>query len=74
MGRWLGIPEDFLMRHPFPGPGLAVRTIGPVKEEYLDILRRAHSVLERVLKEEGVYNELWQAFRCSRCEKCGCKR
>jgi len=33
-----------------------------VKEEYLDILRRAHSVLERVLKEEGVYNELWQAF------------
>ena len=62
MGRWLGIPEDFLMRHPFPGPGLAVRTIGPVKEEYLDILRRAHSVLERVLKEEGVYNELWQAF------------
>jgi len=40
MGRWLGIPEDFLMRHPFPA-GLAVRIVGPVKEEYLDILRRA---------------------------------
>jgi len=39
-----------------------VRIVGPVKEEYLDILRRAHSVLERVLKEQGIYNNLWQAF------------
>ncbi|WP_018963877.1 glutamine-hydrolyzing GMP synthase [Coprothermobacter platensis] len=62
MGKWLGIPEDFLMRHPFPGPGLAVRIVGPVKEEYLDISRRADRVLERVLKEEGVYSDLWQAF------------
>jgi GMP synthase (glutamine-hydrolysing) len=62
IGKWLGIPEDFLMRHPFPGPGLAVRIVGAVNEDNLDITRRAHTVLERVLKEEGVYNDLWQAF------------
>ncbi|NPV88125.1 glutamine-hydrolyzing GMP synthase [Coprothermobacteraceae bacterium] len=61
-GSWLGIDREFLMRHPFPGPGLAVRIIGPVTEEALSIERRAHALLDQILMEEGVYYDVWQAF------------
>jgi len=58
----LGLPKKLVERHPFPGPGLAVRIIGEVTEEKLRIVREASSIVEEVLKEEGLYNEVWQAF------------
>lgn len=62
VGRELGLPESLICRHPFPGPGLAVRILGPVTAERLEILRAADHLFMQVLHEEGLYREIWQAF------------
>ncbi|HAA63704.1 MAG TPA: GMP synthase (glutamine-hydrolyzing), partial [Thermoanaerobacter sp.] len=58
----LGIPEEILYRQPFPGPGLAVRILGEVIEEKLEILRQADSIVLREMKKFGWYNKVWQSF------------
>jgi GMP synthase (glutamine-hydrolysing) len=62
LGKTLGMPEHILMRHPFPGPGLAVRILGSVTEGRLDLLRRADRIFIDMLHEEGHYDKVWQAF------------
>ena len=62
VGRELNIPEEFIERHPFPGPGLAVRILGPVDQEKLDILQEADNIYIDAIKDAGIYNEIWQAF------------
>lgn len=62
LGRSLGIPDHILNRHPFPGPGLAVRIIGEVSKEKIDILRRVDHIFIQELKREGLYDSVWQAF------------
>ena len=62
VGRQLNIPEEFIVRHPFPGPGLAVRILGEVSEEKLEILREADDIFITSIKEEGIYKSIWQAF------------
>ncbi|TFG11026.1 MAG: glutamine-hydrolyzing GMP synthase [Promethearchaeota archaeon] len=62
IGLKLGLPEDIVNRHPFPGPGLAVRIIGAVDKDHLDILREADAILIEEIKNAGIYNRLWQAF------------
>jgi GMP synthase (glutamine-hydrolysing) len=58
----LGMPERLVWRQPFPGPGLAIRVIGDVTAERLDILRRADAVLQDEIRAAGLYRELWQSF------------
>lgn len=58
----LGIPDEILYRQPFPGPGLAVRIVGEVTEEKLEILRLADSIVQREMKRFGWYNKVWQSF------------
>ena len=62
VGLSLNIPEDFIERHPFPGPGLAVRIIGEVTKEKLDLLCEADEIFINEIKAAGVYNNIWQAF------------
>ena len=62
LGRELGLPEHFIERHPFPGPGLAIRCPGPVTREKLDILREADAVYLDEIRKAGLYNAIWQAF------------
>ena len=62
LGRELGLPEDVINRQPFPGPGLAIRIIGEITPERLDILRKADAIVREVIKERGLYNEIWQSF------------
>lgn len=62
VGRALDIPEEFIERHPFPGPGLAVRIIGPVDNEKLNILREADDIFINTIKNYNLYNKIWQAF------------
>lgn len=62
IGRILGLPDYILKRHPFPGPGLAVRVIGEVTKEKLDILREADSIVVEEIKRAGLYDNVWQAF------------
>ena len=62
LGRELGLHDDFVSRHPFPGPGLAVRCPGEITREKLDILREADAVYLDSIRKEGLYNEIWQAF------------
>ncbi|GHS88563.1 GMP synthase [glutamine-hydrolyzing] [Campylobacterota bacterium] len=62
LGVELGLPEDMVHRHPFPGPGLAVRIMGEVRRESLDILRKADAILLDELKSGGYYRRVWQAF------------
>ncbi len=62
LGRELGIPEAFIERHPFPGPGLAIRVPGAVDKEKCDILRKADVIYLEEIKNAGLYNEIWQAF------------
>ncbi len=62
IGRRLGIPEHILKRHPFPGPGLAIRIIGEVTKERLEILREADSIVVEEIKKHGFYDKVWQAF------------
>ncbi len=62
VGKLLGVPDSILQRHPFPGPGLAVRVIGAVSQERCDILRKADSIFIEELKAAGLYDKVWQAF------------
>jgi GMP synthase (glutamine-hydrolysing) len=62
LGRELGMPEEIINRHPFPGPGLAIRIIGEVTAERCNILRKADAIVLEEIKKSGLYNELWQAF------------
>ncbi len=62
VGRELSIPEEFIERHPFPGPGLAVRILGDITREKLDILREADDIFIDGIKKAGLYNKIWQAF------------
>ncbi|MDA4135821.1 MAG: glutamine-hydrolyzing GMP synthase [Thaumarchaeota archaeon] len=62
LGVLLGLPAKVLQRHPFPGPGLAVRIIGEVTPDKLRVCRQSNKVVEDVLVEEGVYNKVWQGF------------
>jgi GMP synthase (glutamine-hydrolysing) len=62
LGELLGIPREILVRHPFPGPGLAVRIIGEVNEERLSIIRKASRIVEEIIRRHGLYEKVWQAF------------
>jgi GMP synthase (glutamine-hydrolysing) len=62
LGRELGLPERFIGRHPFPGPGLAIRCPGEITREKLEILRRADAVFIDQIRRHGLYDEIWQAF------------
>jgi GMP synthase (glutamine-hydrolysing) len=62
VGRELGLPEDWVWRHPFPGPGLAIRVIGEVTRERLDVLRHADAIFIEELRRAGLYREIGQAF------------
>jgi GMP synthase (glutamine-hydrolysing) len=62
LGRELGLPEGFVGRHPFPGPGLAIRCPGPITREKLDILRIADEIYLDEIRRAGLYDEIWQAF------------
>ena len=62
VGRELGLPEEMIGRHPFPGPGLGIRVLGPVSADKLDVLRKADAIYLEEIREAGLYNEIWQAF------------
>ncbi|PNR93758.1 GMP synthase [Petrotoga sp. HWH.PT.55.6.1] len=62
VGEILGLPREILYRHPFPGPGLAIRIIGEINEEKLTILKKVDSIFIKTLKETGWYDKVWQAF------------
>jgi GMP synthase (glutamine-hydrolysing) len=62
LGAQLGLPSDILWRHPFPGPGLAVRCLGELTEPRLDVLRRADAIVQEEVKASGLYPSLWQVF------------
>ena len=62
LGRELGLPDVFVGRHPFPGPGLAIRCPGPVTREKLEILRRADDIYIDEIRKAGLYDTIWQAF------------
>ncbi len=62
VGRRLGLPESAIRRHPFPGPGLAVRILGEVTRERLDVLRQADAIVVEEIRRAGLYDDLWQAF------------
>ncbi|MCJ7801914.1 MAG: glutamine-hydrolyzing GMP synthase [Candidatus Marinimicrobia bacterium] len=62
VGRELGLSEKLLNRHPFPGPGLAVRILGSITQQRIDILQEADDIYISVLQEEGIYDDIWQAF------------
>jgi GMP synthase (glutamine-hydrolysing) len=62
LGRELGLPEAFVGRHPFPGPGLAIRCPGAITREKLDILRLADEIYIEEIRRSGQYDDIWQAF------------
>jgi len=62
VGRELGLSEEIVGRHPFPGPGLAIRVLGPVTGERLDLLRRVDALYIEEIREAGLYDQIWQAF------------
>jgi len=62
VGRELGLPEEMVGRHPFPGPGLAIRVLGAVDRRELEILRRADTIYLEEIRAEGLYDDIWQAF------------
>jgi GMP synthase (glutamine-hydrolysing) len=62
LGEEMGLPEEILWRHPFPGPGLAVRIIGEVTRKRLDLLREADVIVDQEIRKAGLYRQIWQAF------------
>ncbi len=62
VGRSLGLPEEIVRRHPFPGPGLAIRILGEVTDERLNILRDADLIVREEVNNAGLYTQIWQAF------------
>jgi GMP synthase (glutamine-hydrolysing) len=62
VGRELGLPEEMVGRHPFPGPGLGIRILGPVDERELSILRQADTIYLEEIRAAGLYDDIWQAF------------
>ena len=62
LGKDLGIPESFLSRHPFPGPGLAIRCLGEITSEKLSILRKIDAIFIDQIRSHGLYDKIWQAF------------
>ncbi len=62
VGRELGLPEEIVGRHPFPGPGLAIRVLGPVTPERLELLRRVDAIYIEEIRAAGLYDQIWQAF------------
>ena len=62
VGRELGLPEEIVGRHPFPGPGLGIRVLGAIDEKLLDVLRRADAIYLEEIRAAGLYDEIWQAF------------
>lgn len=62
VGRALGVPDWFVDRHPFPGPGLAIRVLGEITHERLEILRKADDIYLEEIRNAGLYNDIWQAF------------
>jgi len=62
VGRELGLPEELVGRHPFPGPGLAIRVLGAVSKQRLDVLREADAIYLDEIHAAGLYNDIWQAF------------
>ncbi len=64
LGRELGLPEEIVARHPFPGPGLGVRCVGEITRERLDTLRDADAIFIEEIRRAGLYDEIWQALVC----------
>jgi GMP synthase (glutamine-hydrolysing) len=62
VGRELGLPEEIVGRHPFPGPGLAIRVLSDITREKLDVLRRADAIYLEEIRAAGLYDDIWQAF------------
>ncbi|MDQ7047968.1 MAG: glutamine-hydrolyzing GMP synthase [Sulfurovum sp.] len=62
LGLELGLPKDMIGRHPFPGPGLAIRTMGAVTEEGLHLIRESDAIMQEELRATGYYDKVWQAF------------
>jgi GMP synthase (glutamine-hydrolysing) len=62
LGQELGLPEHFVTRHPFPGPGLAIRIPGEVTREKLAVLQKADAIFLEEIRKAGLYNAIWQAF------------
>jgi len=62
LGRELGLPEHFIWRHPFPGPGLAIRVLGEVQADDLEVLRKADAIFLDEIRKAGLYDKIWQAF------------
>lgn len=62
VGKELGLPDEIVWRHPFPGPGLAVRVVGEITQKRLDILRRADTIVIEEILRHGFYKKVWQAF------------
>ena len=62
LGRELGVPENIVGRHPFPGPGLAIRIIGDITQEKIKILQEADAIYINQIKKAGLYDKIWQAF------------
>ena len=62
LGREMGLPETFVGRHPFPGPGLAIRMPGDITRDKLDVLRKADAIYLEEIRAAGLYDEIWQAF------------
>ena len=62
VGRELDLPEEFIGRQPFPGPGLAVRLLGPVTEERVALLQEADSIVDEEIRAAGLYDQIWQSF------------
>ena len=62
IGKKLGVPDEIIKRHPFPGPGMAVRILGEITDEKLKIIKKADKIVEEEIKKRGLYDKLWQAF------------
>jgi GMP synthase (glutamine-hydrolysing) len=62
IGKQLGLPDEILGRHPFPGPGLAIRILGEVNEESLSMAKEADHIFTSALREKDLYHKIWQAF------------